>query len=71
LRAEIFVHVSGAIYVPEAPVFGDVQRTLDLEKRLFSPNNASHNVAVASRNPIPFAKSRYLITEPFSGQCNE
>ena len=28
MRAEIFGHDSGAIYVPEARVFGDVQKTL-------------------------------------------
>jgi hypothetical protein len=53
LRAEIFGHVSGAIYVPEARVFGDVQQTLEYGTSLTGPGMASRKFGGASRLRFP------------------
>jgi hypothetical protein len=56
LRAEIFGHDSGAIYVPEALGCGTGEMCSD---------NASRNFGCASRNPVPVAKSRFVYARRF------
>jgi hypothetical protein len=68
LRAEIFGHVSGAIYVPEARVFGDVQQTLGMEIGQVCPEKGSLNCNKQSRNPVSIVQSRYSPVERFLGQ---
>jgi len=53
LRAEIFRHASGAIYVPEVRVFGDVQQTLVNGTESFRPVIASRNLIGVSRKLVP------------------